>query len=442
MSGDSGRDPASDESARTAYLKLKTATWDRTTGLPAYGVLVETLRTLLETRRRLGVVHVEPAGVELVESIYGWQVFDSLFAGLAGELRDSIGEELPEDALLTVARVPGDRFVVFLPTGPGGREPDPAHLDGIAGRIKARLDRVVEREGLALLGEEGGVRVGYALLSPNPYYRFERRVHAAVDEARGLPGRHESERERFFRAELERIIRDESVSVVFQPVVDLRTRSILGFEAFSRGPKDTVFEAPRAMFALSDRLGTAVDLDRLCRDAAFRASAAGVGGRLFVNVRPENLADPRPLTGAQAGGAGASRAGLVLEVSERTLGDRVSAVAGCRDALRDAGLGLAVDDVGTGYASLLTLERLKPDFIKVDAMLVRGIDRNPIQQDLFASLVEMGRRIGAAVVAVGVETEAEAGAALELGARYAQGYLFAEPAPIERFTGGSDATGH
>jgi len=130
---------------------------------------------------------------------------------------------------------------------------------------------------------------------------------------------------------------------------------------------------------------------------------------------------------------GRKPADVVVEISERAVGGATeSCVAACA-ALRAGGFAIAIDDAGTGAAGATLIDRLKPDFVKVDASLVRGIDANLLKQEIFGSLVGAGSASGAAVVAVGVETAREAGVLRALGACYAQGYHFAAPEPRERW---------
>lgn len=431
---------------RNLYLKLRGALHDRTTGLPAFPLLVDELRTLLDERRHVGVVHLEAANVDLVESLYGWQVFDRVVARMAHVLRACVGAELPAGTLLAVNGVPADRFVAFVPVGPDGREPEAEWLERAAGKVRSRLEQAFDDDDdVAGLSPRLVFRAGWASLSENPYYRFERRVHQAVEEARSRPGRRIASRDRSWKAELRRIIREEAISVLFQPVVDLKTGEVFGFEALSRGPKDGPFEMPRPMFAFSGRVGAGPELDRACRSAALREAGAVAGGRkLFLNVLPGSLSAPDWRGGVAGLLEAASRRpeDLVLEVSERGLDADPDGVARACEALRALGFGLAVDDVGTGYASLMTIDRVRPDYLKVDASVVRGIQGSLIKQDLLASIVAASRRIGAPVVAVGVETDEEADALRRGGASYGQGYLFADPGPASRWSsppGGSDA---
>jgi EAL domain-containing protein (putative c-di-GMP-specific phosphodiesterase class I) len=325
--------------------------------------------------------------------------------------------------------------VAFVVDGLSGRDIDGGLLASIGMTLREKLEAAFDNEDFASLSPRLSFRTGHALLSVDPFFRFERRVHAAVVEARSLPARSEQRRERRWSAELRRIIRDASVSTVFQPVVDLGSRAVIGYEALTRGPKDSMFEMPRAMFALSKSTGTAMELDRLCRKSALRASLLFAGkGKLFLNVLAGSITDPEWLMGDVArvlATMSLRPADLVLEVSERSMDGEIARLATALDILRAQGFGIALDDIGTGYGGLATLERLRPDFLKVDLSLVHEIDRNLIKQELLSSLVTIGSRIGASLIAEGVESEEEVSTLRGAGARYGQGYLFALPAPFE-----------
>ena len=425
------------EHFRNGYLKLKGALHDRTTRFPSYAMLFDELRTMLDKRRQLGVLHIEPANIDLVESLYGWQVFDRTMAQLAAILKTMPGVELPANAELAVGGVPADRFVAFLPDGEDGRPLTHDDLAAIAAAVKIRLDAELDEESFRTLSPRLSMRIGFAFLSEDPFYRFERRVHAAVNEARTLPDRREHSRDRVWGAELRKVIREESIRTLWQPVVELLSGEFHGFEALARGPKDSMFEMPRAMFALSGRVGASGDLDRLCRASAFREGAGVAEGRkLFVNVLPSTLMGSEWKAGSVPdllAEAGRAPSDVVVEVSERAIGADTMALTEAWEALRGEGFALALDDVGTGRDGGEALEQLRPDYLKVDASVVRGIDANLVKQEIFSTIARAGKTIGAKLVAVGVESAEEASMLQGLGARYAQGYHFAGPAPRERW---------
>jgi EAL domain-containing protein (putative c-di-GMP-specific phosphodiesterase class I) len=200
------------------------------------------------------------------------------------------------------------------------------------------------------------------------------------------------------------------------------------------------------MFALSGRLGASVDLDHLCCEIALNEFAGTAqGGKLFLNVLPSTLdaenGEPRGLL-ARLRRSALQPSDVVLEVSEREAEVGSARFLGSVARCRREGFGLSLDDVGTGRTDLAALEQARPDYLKLDSSLVRDIHRNWVRQDLLASLVALAERSDAAVIAEGVETEAEVVALREGGARYGQGFLFAPPAPSPRSADRHGARGH
>jgi len=422
---------------RSRYLKMRSVLHDRTTGLPAIPVLLEQLRTQLDDRPALGVIHLEIESLDLVESLYGWQVLDRLLATVAAELRQSCGEELPRGSLLGVNAVAGDRFAVFVVEREDGREVDDALLASCARAVSSRLDGALAADEFSGIGPTLRAKSGHALLSRNPFYRFERCVYAALAEAGQWQSEQRLRRERNLTHDLEKIIQDSNVSTVFHPVIDLRDRSVLGYEALSRGPIDTPLEAPLALFAASAEVGVAADLDRTCRNSAMRAiGELAAPGKLFLNALPdslgEDLAQQADLLDAAEKVALAAH-DLVLEFSERDAQADPEGFADRLTRLRHRGFSIALDDVGTGHAGQTVLERVRPDFLKLDGSLVRGIDSNLIKQELIVSLIRIAAQLGASVIAEGIETEAEALLLKEVGAQYGQGFYFGMPQSAERF---------
>jgi EAL domain-containing protein (putative c-di-GMP-specific phosphodiesterase class I) len=308
-------------------------------------------------------------------------------------------------------------------------------LGRAAAALCARVERAFDGDDMAGLSPRPSFRSGHALLGINPFYRFERSVYAAIEEARDAPERRERRRELSWGEELQRIIQQETVDTVFQPIFELETRDVLGYEALARGPRDTLFETPRAMVSLSTRVGMATELDRLCCEAAIAAFAVGpASGKLFLNTLPATLADAA-WTGERLlpllEGLGMPPSAVVLEVSER----QASPAEEWLDPLvayREYGFGIALDDVGTGKLARETVVRAKPDFLKLDVSLVHDLHENLVQQEILATLIRLARTIGAEVVAEGVERAEEAEALHRAGARFGQGYLFAPPAAEDR----------
>lgn len=234
--------------------------------------------------------------------------------------------------------------------------------------------------------------------------------------------------------ELVGLIRKRRITILFQPIVDTRSRQVSGFEALSRGPSDSWLHAPQNLFAAARRAGLKQELDLLCISTAFEHFVrAQVSGQLFVNVSPDTIYDQPQfsslvLRAAQAAGMAMSR--CVIELTEDSLLDDYERLRGILQPLREAGCALAIDDLGAGSSGLRTWSELKPDFVKIDRYFVTGIDTDPTKLAFVRNLLHMGRTLGCSVIAEGVETEAECRELVALGLDRLQGYLFGRPAAM------------
>jgi len=437
MSGDRRRDdhPAAwvDESERlrAGLLRLKGALHDRVTGLFSYHLYIDQLNSLAD-ERRIGVMAVDFPSLAALEAAYGWEMSDRFLADAAARLADLRGRGLPESALLALDGVHGDSFLLFLHETAGSEPVSAADLPALS---KAVLNDV--RAGLLGGLDSGRPRidpaVGWSLVSDAPAARFERRLHQAIREARGMTVRQSESLVDERGAEVRSILAAGGLTTFYQPIVDMEQGTIMGYEALTRGPANTAYERADALFAGCGGEPLLDELDRACRcQAVRRARGLDPRKKLFLNSLPESLGRP----GFTGGGfldalseAALQPRNLVLEITERTSIEDFEAFGKELGTLRRQGFLVAIDDVGTGYSSLQTITEIHPDFIKVDLSLVKNIHRSLLKQELVHSLLQAGSRIGAQVIAEGIETEEEQRTLRQCGVRYGQGYFFARPAP-------------
>ncbi|MBL7498262.1 EAL domain-containing protein [Frankia sp. CNm7] len=221
--------------------------------------------------------------------------------------------------------------------------------------------------------------------------------------------------------------------IVYQPIVRLGSGALVGVEALSRFPPrcgDEVHDTP-GWFRSAWLVGLGIDLEMAAiHHAIEELPGLPPGIRLALNASPStvtgglvellcDLRDPYR---------------VVMEVTEHENcagnPDLVRAI----DCLRDLGVRIAVDDTGAGYSGLEQLLRLRPDVIKLDYLITRGIDRDLARRTIATGLVRFTEEIGGAVVAEGIETIAERDAVVRAGVPYGQGYLYGKPAPIAVIT--------
>jgi EAL domain-containing protein (putative c-di-GMP-specific phosphodiesterase class I) len=229
-----------------------------------------------------------------------------------------------------------------------------------------------------------------------------------------------------------RVLDERAVQPVFQPVVDLDSRRVLGYEALARGPVGSPLESPAALFSAAYRAGRVAELDWACRAAAFaEAVRCGLGPplTLFVNVEPVSLSVPCPEDLREAVELGTSRLRVVVEVTERAVACDPARLLGTVTQARQAGWGVALDDVGAAPASLAVLPFVRPDLIKLDLRLLQG--RTTAEAAHIINAVRaQAERTDAAVIAEGIETIKHAREAVAAGATMGQGFLFGHPGPL------------
>jgi EAL domain-containing protein (putative c-di-GMP-specific phosphodiesterase class I) len=346
-----------------------------------------------------------------------------------------VAERFGARALLAQDGVAGERLLAFVPWSAATGEEELGVLERLAGALSKDL-----QEALAAASGEGAllprVAVGYSLLFADASMRFERLVERAAAEA-GAMLLNEREKARLRnRMELRELLAERRLQVAWQPIIDLSAAEILGVEALCRGPVGSNFETAEHLFSTGQVEDLAHELDGACCERIFSTVPKLPADRLlFANILPESILDARfDAAGfaASVRAAGLEPSRVVLEIAER---GRIPGYAGFRrrlQPLREDGFQIAVDDVGTGYASLRLLPEVEPDFLKVDASLVRDIDRHPTKQGVLSTILDMGGRLGAEVICEGVENARELETCVRLGAHHGQGYHLLPPAPDMR----------
>ena len=227
------------------------------------------------------------------------------------------------------------------------------------------------------------------------------------------------------RERVSSVIADRALDIVHQPIFDLQSRKPVGVECLSRFP-DRGQRGPDAWFADAEDVGLGIDLEMLAVEQALATlDAVPPGMYATVNVSPQAVLSGRlhPLLPVDC------RERLVIEVTEH-------AQVPDYDELKRALLSLqrnvriAIDDVGAGYAGLRHIVDLSPDILKLDMTLTRDIHLDAARDALTGAMVRLAAKIGATLVAEGIETAEEADCLTKLGAGFGQGYFFARPMPV------------
>lgn len=222
------------------------------------------------------------------------------------------------------------------------------------------------------------------------------------------------------------ILATGSVESVFQPIMNLKNGTTIGYEALSRftqanGAPDRVFESAHAT-------GLGVELEMLAIQTSVRSLLQlPANAYLAVNVSPSAAL---VLTEESFGSLGVDVSRLVLEVTETAAVAAYEKLRNHLQPLREQGLRIAIDDAGAGFASLHHIVELRPDIIKVDKSLIQGVATDSSRRSAVRAFVTLAKDLEAATVAEGVETPADLDAVRALDISCAQGYLIGQPGPI------------
>jgi EAL domain-containing protein (putative c-di-GMP-specific phosphodiesterase class I) len=230
------------------------------------------------------------------------------------------------------------------------------------------------------------------------------------------------------------MLREERLTSHFQPIVEVADpQRVLGHEILLRGVSvDGSLVSPGHLFEVARECNLLFQLDLAARRTAIETAIAhSATGRLFLNFSPTAIYDPSHCllsTISAIDEVGISHDRVVFEVIEADKTVDVFHLRGILNYYRSAGFQVALDDIGSGYSSLNLLHQLRPDFVKLDIELIRGVDRDPYKALIAEKILEIAQRLGIATIAEGVERPEEFAWVKASGATYAQGYLFGRPA--------------
>ncbi len=234
---------------------------------------------------------------------------------------------------------------------------------------------------------------------------------------------------------LDDILAQESVEVVFQPICFVRNRAVTALEALCRGtdPRTGASIPPGLLFSLAKRKGLTLPLDRLCRQAVLKAfkplSLAYPDLTLFMNFEASIVDEGVVGSGVLAElvrTLDLEPGRIVIEIIESRV-RKTEDLQEFAETHKRSGFLFALDDIGVGHSNLQRLSHIKPDVLKVDRSLIHGIEEEYFKQEIFSALVKLAHKLGALVVAEGVETEPQALETLRLGADLLQGVHLGVP---------------
>jgi diguanylate cyclase (GGDEF)-like protein len=418
---------------------------DELTGLPNRRALLAHLQATLNAApdREHALLFIDVDRLKATNDFLGHDAGDRFIVAVSERLRAAVG------AHDMVARLGGDEFVVALEGSAGETQ-----AMAVAARVQRTMAEPIRLGGQSMR-RTLSIGIAVAQAPTTGTTEWLRSADQAVLAAKERGGnsvvafttemRDREELRVAVEMNLLSAIRDGLLSVHFQPIVDMRTRTTVGAEALLRWNHPTLGAVPPEVFVgvaeatnLAGELGHWV-LDEACRQlAAWRVSlpaAVGADLTIAVNISPVQLLtiDFVDSVAGVLAAHGLTGDDLTLEVTEHAVVSDVDSASATLHGLRALGVSIAIDDFGTGYSSLAQLKSLPVDILKIDRGFVRDLGTNGDDLSIVRSIVSLAASFGLDLIAEGVETELAAEMLLNMGCVVAQGYLFSRPVPAEQF---------
>jgi len=379
----------------------------------------------------LALILLDVSPFNVIEEQYGTQTYASVRQQLIALLLEQSGKEYSEKDILTLEGPEGVHLLMFLRPRPKESNDSYEHLKTLRLRFIKHLVPKLLRTSLPYLKYEPQIPVGVALGINNPildpHHIILRIIHEARHHAKFQQRAEDIDR----MQQLKELILQEKISTLYQPIVEMKNKTTIGYEALSRGDSGTSFLTADLLFDSAIRHNLQVELDRVCRKKALlRAERLPENTKIFINTLPAIMNDPgfkehHLVDSLKYAKITPNR--IVLEVTEKQAINNLSLFQDAMTYYTNMGMTLAIDDVGSGYSGLQTILKLKPAYLKLDRALVQDVSTSTISQDMLRSIVILGRSIDAKLIAEGIETVGQFKALQSIGIEYGQGYFLGRP---------------
>ncbi|OOM77472.1 GGDEF domain-containing protein [Clostridium sp. BL-8] len=231
--------------------------------------------------------------------------------------------------------------------------------------------------------------------------------------------------------EFYKIIETRNVRSVFQPIVSLTDCTVIGYEALSRGPRDSYMQNPEVLLDMAKECDKIWELEELFRSKALEnILRSKLNAKVFLNINPviiDNLKFKDSFTKEYLKKYNLDCRNVVFEITERDAIQDLKSFMQTIEYWKNQNYGIAIDDAGSGHSGLNRICKINPHYIKLDMELIRDIDKFPIQQAIVKSMYEFSRLTDCKLIAEGIETEDELKVLIDIGIQYGQGYFIQKP---------------
>lgn len=372
------------------------------------------------------------AGIVAIHLDHGEFLADTLIGAVAVMLR-TLGRKLTGRVAGTYKSGMKDFFLLLIPSGAYDERFFRQDLALIQTELKSLDGHALMTRQLLPLGPEREVeiKVEGVYLTNRIGESSDNALFRAFQELFGAPTEQSLSCRTAEQAAIEEIIGAQLIMPVYQPIIHLQSGTVHGYEALSRISRPGIIDNVEELFSRSGAYGLTSALEMLCRKKALgKVSELAIPGKIFLNVSPalfQSSDHERGVTAALLDNLEIERSRIVFELTERTVIEDYDLFLRGVAHYREQGYSIAIDDLGSGYAGLQMLASLEPEYVKLARFLIANIDQSSTKQALVECLLAFCNKIGALVIAEGIERPEELVYLQSIGIHFGQGYLLGKP---------------
>ncbi|MBN2442545.1 MAG: EAL domain-containing protein [Spirochaetales bacterium] len=400
---------------------------------PTFAETLDILKQRLITDFKIGMILIDTRSLRNIEYSYGKTIYENVFAVLMQAI-NSLNEthNIGKDDIITIDQQEGSFFYIFFAKQRDNKEFGVSDYENISERFRIYINNSMFHTVFPSLKEKPCVTTGYSIAFHDPSIKEERILQTMIEEAQVIAHYHGMRNSMINKEKVYELIINKKLETYYQPIVNIQTHQIMGYEALSRGPKNTEYENPHVLFNIAKKIGLLYELDWLCKINIFQdAKKLSGNNKLFVNVFSSSIHDSKmrvKYLEDLLADTDIKPNDVVFEISERYAIEDSDFFNEITRLYTNTSFAIAIDDSWIG-SNIALLKNLKIHYIKLNMSLIRNLDQHKLSRELIISLLSIAEKVGAEIIAEGIQTMTELRSLVELGIVYGQGYLFAGPGP-------------
>lgn len=423
--------------SRSIYYENKTSDLsdsvvERITGLRSLSATMYILKKEYQTQKQLRFIFIGLSNIQKFESFLGFKAYDLIIKAIASSLKILKGNSQKTDWIITQPTAYSDQFLIFMTHKDAkflNSNKTAKILNNVKDEIIRELSYFIEEQ----LIEKFDIHTNLCNIKYEQNVRFERILWRRINEEIKNSMLNEDAINLLMQKDLRNILKNGSVTSVFQGIFNKKF-DLIGYEALARGPKGSLLFFPEALYATAYKMGVVPDLELISLKSHIESfKKTGLKDKLiFINI--ESLAILHRTAGiiSMLNKLDYDYKNIVIELTERTIISDLAVFKKKLARLKKFGLKIAIDDVGSGYSNLVMLAELKPDILKIDMNVIKGIHNDKVKQNIIKTIVTFAKTLRSKIVAEGIEQKSDLDILQQYAIDYFQGFYLHRPTELNK----------